>query len=322
MNRITLAEFRDRAGAFAAAVAGTPGVCPFCSGPLWQLAAREHLHAGITGEPLIFERDGAWLLFALQESSGIHFPFEASWMFGCPLAGNPDTAVALLREAAGRVAAERGCPIAFFIGGIVPDGPVHQALRTLAPGSRCWREYPGMDVMQIDLGDGLEAWKGRRSKKFRRTLRDIAAPLPGLEIIDRSKEDPDVLFASLLRIQRDSYKWREGTDIFQIPEYAAFYGALLKGLHAEGNLRVLVARREGVDLAHIFGGVAGTTYRGLQMSYREVARDLGLGNRLQIENLRRCAEEGIRLYDLGMHAPYKERWADQWEKRIGVLWVG
>lgn len=85
---------------------------------------------------------------------------------------------------------------------------------------------------------------------------------------------------------------------------------------------MLVARREGVDLAHIFGGVAGGTYRGLQMSYRDSVRDLALGNRLQIENLRRCADEGIVTYDLGMHAPYKERWTDRWEKRIGVLWVG
>ena len=258
----------------------------------------------------------------MQEPSGIHFPLEASWMFGCPLAGDPMAAVALLREAADRAAVERGQPLAFFVGGLVPEGPVHQALRTLEQVSRCWREYPGMDVMRIDLGEGFEAWRERRSKKFRRTLREIAEPLPGLEIVDVSKEDPDALYAILLGIQRDSYKWREGTDIFQIPEYADFYRALLEGLHASGNLRVLVARRDGVDLAHIFGGVADATYRGLQMSYRESVRDLALGNRLQIENLRRCADEGIQLYDLGMHSPYKERWADRWEKRIGVLWVG
>jgi len=322
MNRLTLAEFRERSAEFAAAVASTPGTCRFCSGPLWQLAAHDHLHPAVAGESFIIERDGIWLLFAMQEPSGIHFPLEASWMFGCPLAGDPMAAVALLREAADRAAVERGQPLAFFVGGLVPDGPVHRALRTLEQGSRCWREYPGMDVMQIDLGEGLEAWRERRSKKFRRTLREIAEPLPGLEIVDVSKEDPDALYALLLGIQRDSYKWREGTDIFQIPEYADFYRALLEGLHASGDLRMLVARREGVDLAHIFGGVAGGTYRGLQMSYRDSVRDLALGNRLQIENLRRCADEGIVTYDLGMHAPYKERWTDRWEKRIGVLWVG
>jgi CelD/BcsL family acetyltransferase involved in cellulose biosynthesis len=212
--------------------------------------------------------------------------------------------------------------LAFFIGGLTVDGAVHRALQALRPVSRCWREYPGMDLMQIDLGEGFEAWEGRRSKKLRRSIRGLETAVAGLEIIDLSKEAPDEIFARILAIQRASYKWQEGTDIFQMSGYAAFYRALLGGLHATGNLRVLIARRDGIDLAHIFGGVAGTTYRGLQMSYIEEARDLGLGNRLQLENLRRCADGGIVTYDLGMHSPYKERWADRCEKRIGVLWVG
>jgi CelD/BcsL family acetyltransferase involved in cellulose biosynthesis len=324
MNRLTLAEFRTRAGEFAAAVAATPEVCRFCSGPLWQLAAAAHLRAEPVerSDTFIFERDGARLLFAAQEPSGIFFPFESSWMFGCPLAGPPDAAVALLRDAAREEAQRRGRPVAFFIGGLVPDGAIHRELQALRPVSRYWHEYPGMDLMQIDLGNGYEAWAERRSKKFRRLLREAGAVVPGLEILDLSDTAPEVIYERILAIQQASYKWQEGTDIFQMPGYAAFYRDLLEGLHATGGLRVLVARRDGVDLAHIFGGVAGSTYRGLQMSYIEEARDLGLGNRLQLENLRRCADEGITIYDLGMHAPYKERWADRWEKRIGVLWVG
>jgi CelD/BcsL family acetyltransferase involved in cellulose biosynthesis len=324
MNRLTLAEFRARAEEFAAAVADTPGVCEFCSSPLWQLAARRHLQAANAQveDTFLVERDGAWLVFAGQEPSGIYFPLEASWMFGCPLAGAAEDSVALLRDAAREESQRRGHPLAFFIGGLVVDGVVHRALQALRPVSRHWREYPGMDVMQIDLGDGFEAWMERRSKKFRRSLRALAGTLPGLEILDLSKNDPDEIFARILAIQQASYKWQEGTDIFQMPGYAAFYRELLEGLHATGGLRVLMARRDGIDLAHIFGGVAGKTYRGLQMSYLEEVRDLSLGNRLQLENLRRCADAGITIYDLGMHAPYKERWADRWEKRIGVLWVG
>jgi CelD/BcsL family acetyltransferase involved in cellulose biosynthesis len=199
---------------------------------------------------------------------------------------------------------------------------MHTALRSLESRSRVCRDYPGTDVMMIDLGDGLEAWLGRRSRKFRRTLRESLEEVPGLEILDLSGENPAVLFERLLAIQRRTYKWRQGTDIFQIPGYAAFYRQLLADLQAAGGLRVLVARRDGVDLAHIFGGVRGSVYRGLQMSYAEEARDLALGNRLQFENLGRCADEGIVTYDLGMHAPYKERWADRAESRVGVLWVG
>jgi CelD/BcsL family acetyltransferase involved in cellulose biosynthesis len=324
MKRLTLAEFRSRAEEYAVAVAVTPGACEFCSGPLWQLAAREHLVSANAKEEDLFivEREEAWLLFARQEPTGIHFPLEASWMFGCPLAGDPEAAVSLLSDAARGESLRRGQPLAFFIGGLTVDGAVHRALQALRPVSRCWREYPGMDLMQIDLADGVEAWAERRSKKFRRLLREASAVVSGLEILDLSLAEPDAIYERILAIQRASYKWQEGTDIFQMPGYAAFYRALLGGLHATGNLRVLIARRDGIDLAHIFGGVAGTTYRGLQMSYIEEARDLGLGNRLQLENLRRCADGGIVTYDLGMHSPYKERWADRCEKRIGVLWVG
>lgn len=323
MNRLTLAEFRSRREAFDEAAAATPGVCGFCSGSAWQLAAREHLHGGADGgrREWIVERDGAWLLFAEQDQRGVWFPFEVAWMFGSPLVGGAEAARTLLVEAAAAEASRVGNPSAFFLGGLVRGGAMHSALRSLEPRSRILRDYPGTDVMMIDLGEGLEAWLRRRSRKFRRTLREASAERAGLEILDLSREDAATLYERLLAIQRRSYKWREGTDIFQIPGYAAFYRELLEDLQATGGLRALVARRDGVDLAHIFGGVRGDVYRGLQMSYVEEARDLALGNRLQFENLRRCAAEGIATYDLGMRAPYKERWADRAEPRVGVFWV-
>lgn len=321
MNRLSLAEYRSRAAGHAAAVAATPGIDAFCSGPLWQLAAHDHLHeSGATGH-LLLERDGAWLVGAELDQPHILFPLEAAWMFGCPLAGDPHAATALVRDAIAAGKPDDG-PLAIVLSGLVRDGAMHQALRTLHTTRRGLREHPGSDVMLIDLADGLEAWLGRRSKKFRRTLRAAEAEIPGLEIVDASREDPESLFDRLLAIQRGSYKWREGTDIFQMPGYAAFYRALLEGLHAADGLRLLFARRDGVDLAHIFGGVCGTTYRGLQMSYLEEARDLGLGNRLQLENLRLRAAEGVATYDLGMVAPYKERWADLREERVVLFWIG
>jgi CelD/BcsL family acetyltransferase involved in cellulose biosynthesis len=248
-------------------------------------------------------------------------------MFGCPLAGDPESATSLLCEVAGRESAKRSENTAFVIGGLIRGGAMYRAVVSLQNRSRVWREFPGTSVMMIDLDNGLEAWWKRRSKKFRRSL-GMAGAFPeensadGIEFIDVSPDPPEALFERILTIQQRTYKWREGTDIFQIPAYTAFYRRLLEDLHGSGGLRVLIARRNGVDLAHIFGGVRGTIYRGLQMSYIEEARDLGLGNRLQLENLRRCAAEGVRTYDLGMHAPYKERWADRLEERVGVLWMG
>lgn len=323
MNRLELAEYRSRAAGHADAVARTPGICGFCSAPLWQLAAHDHLHRpGGERETLLVERDGAWLVAADDPSAGLHFPLEAAWMFGCPLAGDPAAAVDLLAEVSRRPELSRDRDFALAVGGLARGGAMHRALLDASPRARALGEFPSTDVMLIDLADGPEAWLARRSKKFRRSLREVEVEIPGLEILDASRDDPEDSFVRLLEIQRATYKWAEGGDIFQVPGYEGFYRSLLEGLHARGGLRLLFARRDGLDLAHIFGGVLGGTYRGLQMSFREEARPLALGNRLQWENLRRRAAEGIELYDLGMPSPYKERWADRREERLGVLWVG
>ncbi len=324
MNRLDLSEFRERAGAFDAAVEATPGVCGFCSGSLWQLAAHDHLH-GTAPERrhLLLERDGTWLAFAEQEPSGVLLPLEAAWMFGCPLAGDPGAALALLLDAARAERDTSGRPFVVFLGGMVRGGAMHlAALQTLSGRGRGLRQHECTDAMRIDLDEGVEAWLARRSRKFRRSLGEPATAPPGVSFEDASRGEPDELFERILAVQRRSYKWREGADIFQLPEYREFYRALLRGLRNGGGLRLLFARRDGEDLAHIFGGVAGRRYRGLQMSYIEAARDFGLGNRLQLENLRLCAAEGIVDYDLGMPAPYKERWADRREERVGLLWAG
>jgi hypothetical protein len=53
----------------------------------------------------------------------------------------------------------------------------------------------------------------------------------------------------------------------------------------------------------------------------ETVKELELGNILQVENLRRRAEEGIKKYDLGMYSEYKERWVDRHDEYCGVFMV-
>lgn len=317
MKRLTLAEFRERSGEFAAAVDATPDVSKFCSGPHWQIAAHDFLHPAPEDRAhFIVEDEGTWLVFAEGEQARVFFPFESAWMFGCPLIGDPGRAVGLLTAA--RQWLPR--PSGFCIGGILTDSPLHEALRKLRPWARQYQEFPSTDCMILDLEDGVEGWLNRRSRKFRRTLRDAESGR-GIEIVTAGEATPEAHYRRLLRIQERTYKWLEGTDIFQMPDYAAFYQSLLAGLQNRGEMRLLFAQRDGEDVAYIFGGVAGGTYRGLQMSYIEDVRSLGLGNRLQLENLRHCQAEGITRYDLGMHSPYKERWADRREMRSGVFVV-
>lgn len=318
MNRLSLAELRERHDAFAAAAERTSGVSPFCSGPHWQLAAFDRLSPEAPARnSCVVERDGTWLVFAEREREGYVLPFEASWLFGSGLLGEAKGCVDLLLE----TVSEAQSPSAFCLGGLMVGGPLHAAVRRLQYRSRLYREFPATDNMVIDLDADFEAWLTRRSKKFRRSLRAAEVAGDGIEIVDASSDDPDAVFARILAVQQGSYKWREESDIFQMPAFADFYKTLLFSLAASGGLRVLFARRDGIDLAHIFGGVSGKGYRGLQMSYLEEARPLGLGNRLQLENLRRCAAEGVSRYDLGMPSDYKERWADRREEMVGVLWA-
>ncbi len=322
MHRSTLAGFRENTGAFDTAVAATPGIEPFCSSALWQLAAHDHLRQAGDRRHLIAESDGAWLLFAESQTPGYFLPFEASWGFASPLAGPPRAILPLLHAAAAAESAEHGRPLLLCLTGLTRESELHRSLRQPHPGRLHYQEAEGTDGMQIDLRGGVDAWLARRSRKFRRTLAAAEKASAPIDIVDASADPPERIYQRLLAIQQRTYKWAEGTDIFQMPEYAAFYRDLLHRLSASGQLRVLFAVRDGEDLAHIFGGVSGPIYRGLQMSYLDTAADLGLGNRLQLENLRRCEAEGIATYDLGMVSPYKERWADQRIGRVTVYWAG
>lgn len=310
-------EFRARGADFDRAVEGTPEIARFCSRSLWQTAAFECLDSGREdGEPLILEHEGTWLVFVERPGTRIFYPLEAAWMFGCPLVGEPEKAVRLLCEIAGeRVIG----PIGFCVGGVLEGGRLHRSLSELREEALQWEEMPGTDCMGIDLSGGVEAWLERRSPKFRKTLRQIRVP-DEVERIDGSALPPGEILGRILGVQRRTYKWRKGGDIFQSGGFTSFYRRIIEELSAEGRLRFSFARHRGCDVAYQLGGVVGDTYRGLQMSYAEEVRSWGIGNWLQLANLRDCAAAGVAHYHLGMHAPYKERWADH-RDRYRIVFV-
>lgn len=285
---------------------------------MWGTAAHDALH-GIDAEEehFIIEDEGNWLVFVERQQPRVYFPFESGWLFGCPLIGDIERLPNLLIESAGKFLPS---PCGFVIGGVRHGGELHSRLLEKSMLCRQIQEFPATDCMTIDLSDGVEGWLARRSRKFRRTMRN----LPGREIIaieDGSEMNPDAAWERMLAIQRQTYKWKGGDDIFLNESYAAFYRNLFDQVHSRDVLRLLFARKDEKDVGYIFGGVPGMAYRGFQMSYIEEVRELGVGNLLQLENLRRCAAEGVVEYDLGMHAPYKERWADRQDRYIVVFMV-
>ncbi len=349
MLRLSQSEFTASRAAYDRAVLATPDISKFCSSSTWCLAAREHLlglgeddppgdedgQAGlrlptsaIIGDTAIWRDETAsqWCLFG-RSPWGYWQPFEAAWMFACPLVG-PDPAESLerLRQL---VARDPERTAGFAIGGLPAEGELHRAMRRAseAGGLRQYREFPATDCLSIDLAGGTDPWLARRSRKFRRSLQTAGRRCreAGLELEVIGGEDPaagpvdESVFDRLLALQPRTEKWATGTDIFQVERYRHFYRQVFRDLAATGGLRVLVATRDGGDVAYIFGAVFGNEYRGLQMSYAAEVAELGVGNWLQAENLRRRADEGVRSYDLGMEAGYKLRWADERHARRVVF---
>lgn len=353
MRRISQAELVAEREVFDRAVESTPEILPFCSSATWSFAAREHLiglgeaeegsegdeeekslrlpASAIRADTAIWRSEdrGQWLIFG-RSPFGYWEPFEAAWMFGCPLVGSdPIDCLGLLREV---VRSDLDLTPGFAIGGIPLGGRLHRALQEtdVRGGWRRFQEFPGTSCLLIDLEDGVSGWETRRSKRFVRTLaratRDCEQA--GLEIEEftggadgETGERATDVFHRVMAIPPKTSKWASGTDIFQIERYRCFYEAIFHDLWKEGRLRLLLARRDGEDVAYSLGGVFGNQYRGLQMSYADSVKSLGVGNWLQVQNLHRREAEGISNYDLGMDAEYKRRWADRTQAQVVAFLV-
>lgn len=321
MRRCSYHDLEDEQDRFAESVESANYLAKFCSEVPWQTAALRNLGGGdsgiqVPGESFIVEEDGNWLAFT-ERNRGVLYPLESAWMFGCPLVGEPRATLRLLENACERFL---GSGFGFVISGVREESAMHQALLGMADKARRFDIFPGTDCLTIDLSGGVDLFLSRRSRSFRKGLRQLK-PIESLEFEDVSELDPEVVFDRLFAVQGRSYKSKDGSDIFAHRRYEGFYRDLYRQLHRKGQIRTIFARIEGRDVAYIMGGVSGSIYRGFQMSYDDEFRAFGLGNRLQIENIRRRCEEGVRHYDLGMHSDYKERWADNWENYLVVFLV-
>lgn len=317
MERLDFAAFLEREKDFNEAVRKEGEIATFCSGSIWQTAAFRSLHGGSNDSNfMILEEEGTWLVF-VEKNEGVYFPLESAWMFGCPLIGEKDRAIEMLRRISRDILRRT---VGFVIPGVLEDGSLHGKLSAMGKSALRYEEFPSTDCMAIDLDRGVDEWLSRRSKKFRKSIRQIKLP-EGIEIKEAHSDSPEQLLDRILAIQRKTYKWREGTDIFQGEGYEAFYREIIARLHSQNDLRILFSQVEGEDAAYIFGGISGSVYRGFQMSYSDEFRNFGIGNYLQIENMKLVAADGITHYDLGMHSPYKERWADRQESYLGVFVV-
>ncbi len=308
---LTLQDLDALATEYDEAVATGFPIDRFCSSRFWILPAARRLSPGAL--PRIHRANGAYAVMA-RTSSWLH-PLEATWGLCCPLVGrDPEAAVALFLESLEK---DAGWSAALATG-ITESSPLWSELRkALAPRYAIDRG-PSTRRYVAHLEDGLEGFLARRPAGLRKNLEKATRRAERRGLTFEVKDRDEAAFERLLAIERRSWKGLNGVGIDREPMrsfYREISGRLLEG----GRRRLTFARLEGEDVAYIFGGVLGDTYRGLQFSFDARYSSLSPGNLCQLEEVRRLVESGVRRYDLGTEVRYKQRWGESVVETVSLI---
>lgn len=325
MRRLDTREFRERLDRFDQQVARTPDVDRFCSSSCWVMPAFEALSPD--HDLWVFEASKSDGFVALCKGShprvGRYLqPLEASWGLASPIVG--EDVVAVTREFVNEARQLAGQWDILFLTGISEDSRQFEELVRGFQADHFMGVGPSMGRQFASLDGGLEGLLSRRSSKFRanirRALRD--ADEAGIRFQYLSDfddpQDCDRVFDRIIRVERESWKGRQGVGIAQGRMYD-FYKSMLPCLAQKDALRVIFATLDDVDIAYCFGGLFQSTYRGLQMSYHQGYRDHSPGNLVQVEMIRNLYEEGIDVYDMGQSMDYKSSWTDGEFETVAVI---
>jgi hypothetical protein len=295
---IAFDAFPAEAEAFDAAVAASADIDRFCSSTDWILPAYETWGTPCT--PWLRRGAGGWLaLLESVDSLGRRalLGFDVMWGFSCPVVGAaPADVAAYLREQEWRL---------LLLQGLTPSSML---FARLVAGFGTWAELGTGETLTrwvASLAGGVDGFLGRRTAKFRENLRRARRRAADAGVVVEAGA-PD--FTRIVSVERRSWKGPAGTGLIS-PDLRVFYERMVERLG--DRTRCLFARRDGVDVGYILGGVRHDLYRGLQFSFDESCADLSLGHVLQIEQIEALCEEGIASYDLGIDMEYKRHWADE-----------
>lgn len=303
-------------------VATTEGIDHWCSMSPWMLGVHTAFsHAAATADVLVGVAEDGQLAFArrhLEDGSGALLPMDATWAFGSAIVSSAEDTRALerfCRDCAAWLIADPDWRL-LACSGIAEGSPLDRALiAAFAPHARVLAG-PDTDRCVAALGGGLEAWQARRTRTFRRNIRQAErrAEDAGVTVEIADGLAPHVLVERLHGVEQASWKGVDGSGI-ESPEMGTLYAGLVldlsSGPNTRGSLRCAFARLGGRDVGFVLGGVLGDTYRGLQLSFVENIRTLSIGNVLQAHEVARLCADGVGRYDLGMDIPYKRNWGEQ-----------
>ncbi len=304
------------------------GIDAWCSRPGWGLAIHDSF-ASEDDEMVCLAGDAGIGVFARMtggDGTPALVPLDRVWGFGSPIVCEVDETESVAAHVADRLIADPSwkiCALSGMAAGEALDRAVisafgrHVSLYAGETRSRC----------RASLDGGIDGYLARRSREHRRNIRQAErrAADRGISFVVDDGQGPAMTISRLHAVEHRSWKGLEGSGI-ESPEMAALYEHLVRDLGATRALRCVFAQAtddhgKTRDVGFILGGVLGDTYRGLQISFVEEYRDLGIGNLLQWHEVQRMCTEQLRTYDLGMDIEYKRRWAEQLFETRTVLAV-
>ncbi|MCH2184380.1 GNAT family N-acetyltransferase [Myxococcota bacterium] len=308
MDPTTREELEQFAPEWDRLVAAGGEADPFCGRSAWALAFHDAFEPA---RPLYWSRSDTGCIVLAESrrpnSTGLLEPLENMWGFGSPLIGSE--ANSLLAEALDR----QPRPV-LLLGAPSRGEALRRFVELFYERAHLKRLEPTIRYV-ASLEGGLDAWLARRSASFRRNLRSAVrrsqrAGVTFRRIMPTPATDLDSLYLNLLDVESRSWKGRVGEGVDQEP-MRSFYAGLLPRLRDSGALRMILAEREGRLMGYLYGGIVDSHFRGLQFSFDERLRSIGLGHLLQLEMLGWLTESGVRTYDLGGQSTYKARWAEE-----------
>ncbi len=325
MRRLNLQEFRDRLERFDREVARTQDIDRFCSASCWVIPAFEALSPD--HELWVWEASKSEGFVALCKGShprvGRYLqPLEASWGLASPIIG--EDVVGVTREFVNEARQIATKWDILFLTGVSEDSRQFEELVRGFQADHFMGIGPSMGRQYASLEGGVEGFLSRRSSKFRanirRALRDADEAGIKFQYLANFEDEADCdrVFDRIIRVERESWKGRQGVGIASGRMYE-FYKRMLPCLAEKNGLRVIFATLDDADIAYCFGGLFQQTYRGLQMSYHQSYRDHSPGNLVQIEMIRHLYQEGVEVYDMGQSMDYKASWTDEEFETVAVI---
>jgi hypothetical protein len=311
MSWLSFHEFETEISNYDALVRKTPDVDVFCSRGHWICPAQRIYAPG--AQPFIWRTDrtySAFMMINIAPDVICAMPLEIGWGLACPLIGEePDRSVGALASGLARAQIK---PDYVLVSGVVEGSALCSALKARF-GVQILGNHGESCVRRVaDLSGGMAGFLSRRPAKFRaelrRKTRQVQRQGVGHEFVQSGCLD--VLMRRIVAVESESWKGLSEQGVNSgLP--LQFYESLVRSLLDEAAFRAVFVQLDGRDIAFAFGGVEGTTFRGLQLSFRDEFRSMAPGNYAQLQLVERLMTQGITRYDLGMDMPYKVRWAEQ-----------